>query len=168
MYLSLRMVHGTHLPKLRVVFLPSSLNILLSLTLVFSTNPSVLIYGTAWLESHCEIFLVNRKFQNCPSHEGLCITAWLIISADFPADTIWQFAPNFTNWPWTSFSVIPQLLVHSTRNSNLPSTNLQWNTNLQIFKDLNIENWKFDYSLNIGNWSLKILVPCTRFSIQTK
>jgi hypothetical protein len=37
----------THLPKLRVDFLPNSLNILLSLALVYSTNPPVSVYGTA-------------------------------------------------------------------------------------------------------------------------
>src|SRR3989344_2793613 len=48
-----------HLPKLRPVWLPSSLSLFLSLALVFSTNPPVSVCGTACFNTHCEPFLAG-------------------------------------------------------------------------------------------------------------
>ena len=59
-------------------------------------------------------------FQNYLNCLRLCITARLIVSADFPAATILQFTPHFTKGLQTSNPVTPQLIT---------SKNKYWNFN---------------------------------------
>ena len=64
-----------HLANLRPACLPSSLSLLLSPALDYSSNPPVLVYGTAYFESRCEPFLKDRMRQNRLALARLCITA---------------------------------------------------------------------------------------------
>lgn len=108
-------IGATHLPKLRVACLPSSLSLFLSLALLYSSNPPVLVCGTAYLESNCEPFLVDRNVWNCPKLIKLCITHRLIVSADFPTATIFKLAPHFTKGLHFSYPVNPQLTLRCWR-----------------------------------------------------
>lgn len=84
----------THLPKLRVVFLPSSLRILLSIALVFSTNPPVSVCGTANYDSSYEFFLANWNVYNLPPHGGIYIVAQINALVDFLDRTALQLIPQ--------------------------------------------------------------------------
>ncbi len=74
-----------HLPKLRPACLPSSLNLFLSLALVFSTYPPVSVCGTACFKSRYEPFLARWMVQNHLNLLRFCIVAQLNETADFPA-----------------------------------------------------------------------------------
>ena len=66
---------ATHFPKLRVVFLPSSLRICLSIVLGCSPSPPVSVCGTAFSNSRYEYFPVGWSIRNRPPRGELCTTS---------------------------------------------------------------------------------------------
>ena len=56
-----------HIANLRPANLPNSLRKVLSLTLVYPTNPPVSVIGTIGCKSHCDIFLGELNSDELPS-----------------------------------------------------------------------------------------------------